>query len=177
MFFGKDELILVAHVLKTHGLTGNLFLSIHDDFSNSIIKENKPVFLFKEGIPVPFSLESVKSSGNNLIVKFRHINNIEKANNFIGCEVYVLSEIINDNTEDDFSFEFDGFSVFDKQYGFIGNVKNFDMIPGNPIFETELNGKTIIIPYSEDIISKVDEFRREIYINAPEGLIEIYLNS
>jgi 16S rRNA processing protein RimM len=178
MFFGKDELILVAHVLKTHGLTGSLSLTIHEDFSNSIIKETKPVFLFKEGIPVPFFTESVKVSGNNLIVKFKHIDNPEKATNFTGCEIYILTEIVIDNTiEDEVSFEFDGFSVFDKQYGFIGNVKNFDMIPGNPVFETEFNGKTIIIPYAEDIITKIDEEKREIHIITPNGLIEIYLNS
>ncbi|HNQ66745.1 MAG TPA: ribosome maturation factor RimM [Bacteroidales bacterium] len=177
MFFGKDELILVAHVLKTHGLTGSLSLTIHEDFSNSIIKETKPVFLFKEGILVPFFTESVKDSGNNLIVKLKHIDNLKKATNFIGCEVYVLTETVFDNIEDEVSFEFDGFSVFDKHYGFIGNVKNFDMIPGNPIFETEFKGKTIIIPFAEDIITKIDEEKREIHITVPKGLIEIYLNS
>lgn len=177
MFFGKDELTLIGSVIRTHGLTGSLFLTIQDGFPNNIIKEKMPVFLLKEGIPVPFFTESVKITGNNLIVKFNHINNIEKADSVVGCEVYVVSQIAENNNdpEIDAHSEFDGFAVFDAQYGLIGIVKNFEMIPGNPVFETEFKGKTIIIPFAEEIIVKIDDKKREIHISAPKGLIEIYL--
>ncbi|HOZ29598.1 MAG TPA: ribosome maturation factor RimM [Bacteroidales bacterium] len=175
MYFGKDELSLVASVKKTHGLTGNLLLTFHDDASNNIITEKSPVFLHKEGIPVPFISESVKLTGMNLIIKLKRIDSIEKANFFVGCDVYVLSNSTQKDTKNDFGFEFIEFSVYDKHYGFIGKIKHFEIIPGNPVFETELNGKKIIIPFSEHIITKVNKNKKEIHIDAPAGLIEIYL--
>lgn len=175
MFFGKDELSLVAFVAKTHGVTGNLVLTIHNNIPNNIINEKSAVFLFKQGIPIPFFVESVKVMGINNVIKFKHIDSIEKANFFVGCDVYVLSHILKSGNTDNLSCRFCGFSVFDKQYGFIGKISSFEIIPGNPVFETDFEGKSIIIPYTESIILKIDNIKKEIYIDAPLGLIDIYL--
>ncbi len=176
MFFENDELTLVANVAKTHGLAGQLSLKIHQDFSNNTITEKMPVFLLTEGIPVPFFVEFVKNSGSYRVVKLKHIDSEEKAKSFLDCKIYVLSSaIIKEEEDDDELCEFDGFAVYDKKHGFIGTFSLLNMIPGNPVFETTLDNKTIIIPFVDEFIVKIDYEKKEIHISAPEGLIEMYL--
>lgn len=175
MLFENDELTQIAIVAKTYGLTGQLSFKIHPDFSNDIIEEKMPVFLLTQGIPVPFFVESVKNSGSYRVVKLRYVDSEEKAKSLTDCKVYIPSSDIAEEDYDEEDSEFAGFAVYDEKYGFIGTFSHFNMIPGNPVFETCLDGKTIIIPYSEEFIVSIDEVRKEIHINAPEGLIELYL--
>lgn len=174
MFFENDELTEVALIVRTYGLTGQLSFKIHQEFSNSTIKDNMPVFLLKEGIPVPFFIESVKDSGGNRVVKLKHIDDEGAANKFVGCKVLIiLGEI--EEIEPEEESEYSGYSVFDKHHGFIGTFVDFNMIPGNPVFETSFEGKTIILPFLEKFILKIDDEKKEIHIEAPEGLIDLYL--
>jgi len=177
MFFENDELTQIATVARTHGLAGYLSLKIHQDYTNDIITENMPVFLLKEGIPVPFFTENVKDSGSYRVVKLRHLDSEKQASTFVECKVFILTENIEIEEVEEEDSEYEGFAVYDAKHGFIGNFTQFNMIPGNPVFETELDGKTIIIPFAEEFILDIDETRREIHISAPEGLIELYLNS
>ncbi len=175
MFFENDELTLVANVAKTHGLAGQISLKIHQDFSNDIIEEKMPVFLLTQGIPVPFFVESVKNSGTYRVVKLKHIDSEEKAKTILDSKVYIFSSCIEVEEDEEEESEFSGFAVYDEKHGFIGTFSHFNLIPGNPVFETVLDGKTIIIPYSEEFILSIDEDRKEIHVCAPDGLIELYL--
>jgi 16S rRNA processing protein RimM len=174
MFFENDELTEVALIVRTYSLTGQLSFKMHPDFSNNIIKNNMPVFLLTQGIPVPFFTESVKDSGGNRIVKLKHVDDEENAKKYIGCKVYIIY-VQNDEIELEEDSEYKDYSVFDKKFGFIGKFERFNMIPGNTVFETSYKGKTIIFPFADNFIHKIDDVKKEIHIESPEGLIELYL--
>jgi 16S rRNA processing protein RimM len=175
MFFEKDELVKVGDVIRTHGFNGNLSIKVHPDFSEEIIIEDLPVFLIIEGIPVPFFIKSSKKSGGYIVVELKNVDNEKKALRLIGCELLIhqsLVEIDNEDTDDN---PLQGYSVFDSKHGFVGKLTFINEIPGNPVFETDFNGKTIIIPYSNEFINEINDTRKEIHISAPEGLIDLYL--
>ena len=43
------------------------------------------------------------------------------------------------------------------------------------LFEIDHDGKEVLIPINDEIIEKVDRASKTIFLDTPEGLIEIYL--
>ncbi len=175
MLFDNRKLTEIAQVAKIHGLNGHLSLKFADNFSEVLFDEEIPVFFLIEGLPVPFFVEDYRNSGGYTATKFRYIDNSETAEKYIGCRVFVFEDDIPDYEDSDEELEFIGYKVFDAKYGYIGCISDFNLIPGNPVFETDFNGKTIIIPYSEDIVVDINDDKQEIYIEAPDGLIDLYM--
>ena len=48
-------------------------------------------------------------------------------------------------------------------------------LPHQAILQIKLGGKEILVPITDEIILKVDRQNRHIDIEAPEGLIDIYI--
>ena len=175
MLFDNKELVEIAQVAKTYGLNGHLSLKFDSSFSDDLLNEEIPVFLLSEGIPVPFFVEDDKNSGGYVATKFRYIDGAETAEKYVGCKVLVFADDVQDDEEYDEEMDLIGYKVFDAHHGYVGEIADFNLIPGNPVFETDFNGKTIIVPYTEDIVVDINDDKQEVYINAPEGLIELYL--
>lgn len=175
MLFDNKELVEIAQVAKTYGLNGHLSLKFDSSFSDDLLNEEIPVFLLIEGIPVPFFVEDYKNSGGYVATKFRYIDGAETAEKYVGCKVLVFADDVQDDEEYDEEMALIGYKVFDAHHGYVGEIVDFNLIPGNPVFETDFDGKTIIIPYTEEIVVDINDDKQEVYINAPDGLIELYL--
>ncbi len=176
MKFDGLELFEVASVIKPHGLNGYISIKTFENYSNKIYNIGMPVFLKIEGIPVPFFIEDVKTSGGNIILKFINICSSEQADRFRSALVMVTEgDIVENKSEELSQSELIGYAVYDAKFGFIGNISLFNDIPGNPVFETTFDNKTIIIPFAEQIINEINKDTKSVYISAPEGLIDIYL--
>ena len=54
-------------------------------------------------------------------------------------------------------------------------MKSVNDSTSQALFEIDREGTEVLIPISDDIIRKVDRTAKTITIQAPEGLIDIYL--
>ena len=57
----------------------------------------------------------------------------------------------------------------------IGILEQVIEYPAQPLFQIMKNGVEVLIPVIDEVIDKVDRENKTIYINAPNGLIELYL--
>jgi 16S rRNA processing protein RimM len=71
--------------------------------------------------------------------------------------------------------EVKGFEVHDANHGFIGNVIEVLEYPHQAVLSISFRNKEILIPVTDEIVTAIDRDKRCLYTNAPEGLIEIYL--
>ena len=69
-----------------------------------------------------------------------------------------------------------GMKAFDAKFGDIGLVSRIDDFSGNRVITVENQKSEIMIPFSDEIITMIDEEKREIHFNCPNGLIELYLS-
>ena len=65
--------------------------------------------------------------------------------------------------------------AFDEKFGKIGMISRVDDFSGNMVITVDHPRAEIMIPLSDNVITSVDEEKREIYLSCPQGLIEIYL--
>ena len=63
----------------------------------------------------------------------------------------------------------------DNNYGVVGTIVSVNDNTAQALFEVENNGKQILIPMNDEFIEKVDRENKQIIVNTPEGLIDLYL--
>ena len=68
-----------------------------------------------------------------------------------------------------------GFTVQDKGFGKVGIITGVNDSTAQHLFEIDHDGKEVLIPINDEIIEKVDRASKTIFLDTPEGLIEIYL--
>ena len=63
-----------------------------------------------------------------------------------------------------------GFSTDSKK---IGKIENINSRLPQPVFEIMYDSRIVLIPIHEDLIKKIDKKNRIIYLDIPNGLLEI----
>jgi 16S rRNA processing protein RimM len=68
-----------------------------------------------------------------------------------------------------------GYKVIDAHYGEVGILEAVIDFQVNPLIQILNNGAEVLIPLREGLVKKLDRKNKIMNIEAPEGLIELYL--
>jgi 16S rRNA processing protein RimM len=136
-----------------------------------------PVLLLEtDGLLVPYFIaeEGLRfKSGESVIAKLDWVNSDKKAKEICGLAVYVREEDV-ENSEDGFYPEdLVGFKLFEQSLGFIGEITDVTNYSGNILITVYYNGKECLVPFNEDLLTRLDEDLREIEMNLPEGIFDL----
>ena len=141
-------------------------------------KSLESVFVEINDKTVPFFIEIIViGRGGESIVKFEGVDDDEQAALLLNCQMYLpLSNLPVLKGKRFYYHEVIGFEVIDKTHGNIGILKDIIDLTHHPILQImSENDKEILIPLIDDVIKKVDRTKKRLEIEAPEGLIEIYI--
>ena len=169
-----QDLHKIAQVLKSNGTDGELILGFRDIAPEDINVE-EPVFIYFDGLPVPFFIESFRKKGQSkAIVRLTGIRGFDDAMEVTGQGVYAEAAGLDTDTVEDFSV-LEGWKLLDSDEREVGMIAGFLDIPGNPCLEVTLaassGGNNVIVPLHEDLIVSIDEKRQELTMSIPAGLI------
>ena len=139
------------------------------------IDENiKSIFLDLNGSQVPYFIEDCRPNNAGYILKLETIDVVDMSKKLIGKKAFALSDFILE--EDESLKEFIGYAIIDSKLGNIGNIEDVDEKTDNAIIKViHPSGVEIILPFNDDFIIEIDDDLKTIEFNAPEGLIEMYL--
>ena len=134
------------------------------------------VYIEINKVLVLYPIESIRLNGNRATVRFENLTP-EESLKLIGKELYLPLALLPKLEGNKFYFhEVIGFGVVDEEKGDIGIIETVIEYPAQPIFSIKYDQKEILIPIIDKIIQKVDREAKIIYINAPVGLIDLYLS-
>ncbi|MDP4209431.1 MAG: ribosome maturation factor RimM [Bacteroidota bacterium] len=172
----KSDCQLIGTLAKLHGYKGEYIL-VAESFLSEEINNWESVLLDIDGLLVPFFISSLNiSSDTSAIIGFEDVNTSEKAKEFVTSKVYQLKSKAGDGQEDDISPNMlTGYKVTDKKTGALGTIDQLLDYNQNLLFSVVSGEREILIPVSNEIIVKVNHRKKEILINAPEGLLDLYL--
>ena len=165
-------MIPVAKILKSHGVEGDLLVSLLD-FDISEFDTSEPVFVVFDGLPVPFFIDSFERKGRDkAIVHLTDLATLDDAEEIVGRPVFADADSIAGYDEDEGEGleGFVGMVIYDRDTR-VGEVTDYEDIPGNPCLYVETAGGTAMIPLHEDFILSVDPEAGEIVMDLPAGLI------
>jgi 16S rRNA processing protein RimM len=172
----KDDFFYLGKILKTHGNKGQVIVMLDvDDPDDYLTMES--VYLDLHGERIPFFIHSLELKHNRkAVIQFQDFDTIEDAESLTGLEMYLPITTLPELKGNRFYFhEIIGYAVTDQVYGDIGIVEDILELPHQAMFQIRHGEKEILIPVVDDIIQKVDRKKKQLLINAPEGLIDIYL--
>ena len=190
---GSNNLHQIAQVLKSNGTDGELVMGFRE-IAPEDINLKEPVFIYFDGLPVPFFIESFTRRGNTkVLVHLTGISSMEDVEEIAGKIVYVAENTLPELTlEEDGYAALVGWTVLTPGEDFstslemtkgelemteepelieVGEITDFVDIPNNPCIEVETENGAVMIPLHEDFILAIDPEYKEIVMQIPEGLI------
>ena len=171
-----EDYYFLGKIFKPHGYRGkvNAWLDADDP---SEYESLQMVFLNVKGTLVPHFIESIQILNNKAVIRFQDFDNIEKAEQVSNAEMYLPLSDLPELTGNKFYYhEVIGFLVVDKTRGEIGNIRQILDYPNQAVMQVFFNDKEVLIPINPQVILLLDRDKKEIRIDAPDGLIDLYLS-
>ncbi|MBQ8462880.1 MAG: 16S rRNA processing protein RimM [Prevotella sp.] len=165
----QEDVYKIGRLGKTHGVKGEISFMFDDDIFDRTDAEY--LILEVDGILVPFFMEEYRfRSDSTALVKFEDIDTQERARELTNCDVYFPRSMATDDEELTWTFLV-GFNIIEaatkKDVGKIVHVDDSTM---NILFELE---DGTLIPASEDLITHIDQEKKQITIALPEGILDL----
>lgn len=165
----------LGKVVKPFSFKGDLVLFFDVDEPEEY-SELDGVYIEINKVLVLYPIETIRIKGNKATVRFENMTE-EDSLKLIGKNLYLPIELLPKLEGNKFYFhEIIGFKVIDKEKGDIGIIESVIEYPAQPLFSIIFNGKEILIPIIDSVIEKVDREAKIMYINAPVGLVDLYLS-
>lgn len=173
----KDsDVFRIGTLGKPHGVKGELTFQFDDDIFDRT--DTGYVFVKIDGLLVPFFFDAYRfRTDETALVTFSDIDTEEKAAELSGCDVYFPRSVAAEAGDDEAVSvaELVGFSVFDDNDDeFIGTIEGIDDSTANVLFQVKTEeGKELLIPVSDDLITDIDRESESITMTIPEGLLSL----
>lgn len=169
------DLKVLGTITRSHGLKGAFKVNIHSAGIQPLEKD-EPVFIQLQGGPVPFFVEECSAASHDVwTMKLEEIDSLEATDKFVGQEM-LIEEVNFVGIKTEATNELVGFQVEDFEKGDIGMVSGILETAQHPVLEIDFEDKLILVPWVDAIVKEIDVDARTIKIEAPDGLIDLYVN-
>ncbi len=150
----------MGFVVKTHGYKGQLKIEVDEEyeFQDFLLLSINQKF-------VPFEIENVNEQG--FLIKLKNIDSEDKASELVGLDILELLELEKENST------YNNYSLVNLIDGVKYSITNTIELPSQILLEIRVNYKDILIPFHEDLGAKIDETNKTIYMNFPDGILDL----
>ena len=167
----------VGTIVSKFSFKGEVLIKLDSD-DPEMYEGLESVFITIGNNLVPFFIERSSLHKSNLLrIKFEDIDNEHDAEALLKQKIYLPLDALPKLSGNKFYYhEVIGFEVVDVNYGRVGVITHVNDRSSQPIFEIEHEGQQILIPLHDDFLKEVNRKDKRVIVEAPEGLIELYLN-
>lgn len=159
---------------RTHGVRGNLVLLLDVDNPDRY-KKTKAVYLQVNGLLVKHEITTVSISGKNAIVHLKGVETVESAADFVKKDLFLpINELPKLSGNQVYFHEAIGMNVVDSTYGEIGKIMKIMDLPVQPIAVVQYGEGELLFPFLTQFIAKVDRANGILFVDLPDGLVDIY---
>jgi 16S rRNA processing protein RimM len=173
----KDDCFNLGNITKQHGYKGDV--TVHLDVDDTSKYQNlKAVFIEKGPSLIPFFIEKMEElSSGQFKVTFEGVRGAHAAEELIGANLFLPLTSLEPLSGKKFYYhEIIGFMISDKTNGEIGMIEDVIEFNVNPLAKVFQNESEILVPLTDDVIEKIDRQKKVMYVDLPEGLLDLYLN-
>lgn len=173
-YMTKQECFYLGKIVKPFSYKGELVLFFDVDNPMEYL-DLAYVYLEINKRLVKYEIETMRPHSNKMVALFTDLTE-DEAIALVGREMYLPLEFLPKLEGNKFYYhEVIGFTVQDKEKGNIGTIKEIFDNMTQPLMSIKFDEKEILIPIIDEVIKEVDRDNKIIKIEAPQGLIDIYL--
>ncbi|TDB57324.1 ribosome maturation factor RimM [Arundinibacter roseus] len=171
----QEQCYLLGYIVKTHGTKGQVVFHLDVDYPDEY-EDLESVFIEIKGELVPYFIENINiQKQSRAIVQIEEIDTIEKAQTFVGHALYMPLDTLDELEEDQFYYhEIKDFSIIDQEKGELGFVREVYSVSTQNLIALDYKGVEVLIPIVDDIVLKVNRELKQVVVQLPEGLLEVY---
>lgn len=173
----KEECFYLGKIVKKYSFKGELLVKLDTDEPEEFLK-TESVFVEQHKNLIPFFITKSSLHKSTLLrVKFEEVTNEAEAEALVGTELYLPLSSLPKLTGTKFYYhEIIGFAVHDATFGPVGTITGVNDTTSQALFEIDHKGTQILVPINDAFIKEVDRAEKTIFLDVPEGLIELYLS-
>jgi len=170
-----EDCFRVGSILKTKGLKGEM--QIYVDFDNLDAIKFEALFIDIAGKLIPYFVQSIKYlQKSNAYLYLEDVDTIEKASTLVKRDLYLPNKLKPKKKEAEFTLnDVEGFIAIDETHGELGEIVQVQEYPQQLIATVMYKNKEVLFPLNVEIIKGIDVEGGEIYVDLPDGLLDIYL--
>ena len=169
----QDNLKEIGHFSRLHGYSGKLVISFINE-TPSILTKKITIWLNISGIMTPYKIQEIQQlNKNKLVLTLLNVNK-DKAEELKNKSVFINPKDV-DLTEEKFDKNnITGYDLLSKEEENLGKVSAVIKIKNNNLIQIYINKTEILLPFSEKTILVLDHSKKQIKLDIPDGLIELY---
>lgn len=167
----------IGKVHTTHGLNGHVNAS-HKLKGKNIFKKLKHIFIeVRPESYIPYFIEEcIIASDSEVILLLDETYNPEDARTIVGKNFYIENALYDQLQPKEVTMDFAGFTVYNQDDKKIGIITEINEMPGQLLASVDVEGIEAMIPLVEQHILSININKKEITLQIPDGLLEVYLN-
>ncbi len=172
----KEDCFYLGKIVSKHSFRGEVLVKLDTD-EPEIYENMESVFVSLGNNLVPFFIEQCRLHKSSLLrLRFEEINDEAGADSIMGAQLYLPLSMLPKLSGNKFYYhEVIGFNLQDEVHGPIGTITGINDHASQALFEAEKEGRQLLVPINDDIITRVDRKNRTIHVKTPEGLVALYL--
>jgi 16S rRNA processing protein RimM len=165
--------ILLGRITKLNGYEGAVTVKLEKSFTEDI-PHLESVFLEIDGRPVPFFISDYEYSGADILkLSFDGYESIEKVSEFTGCRVFLTAGLTGTSNEEELT-DLIGYTVLVQNGITLGLITDIIQNPGQWLLNIDSpSKKEILIPLHEDFIVSIENDKKIVVMELPDGLLDI----
>ncbi len=167
-----DSFSYAGKITATHGIKGELSCNINDEAIQGLV-ETDVIFLMIEGGLVPYFIEEngLRLKGNSsVLITLEENTSKEIAEKLISLDIYLPNELVEEVENDSIV----GYMVIDKSTNLeLGEVEEVLEYSENILLQITYKDEEVLLPYNDMTISEFNEDDQKIYLNIPDGLLDM----
>ncbi|PJJ83465.1 ribosome maturation factor RimM [Mucilaginibacter auburnensis] len=166
----------IGSVLKTKGLKGEMQLYI--DFDGLEAIKFNALFIEIGGKLAPYFVQSIKyNQKNSAYLYLEDVDTVEKASLLVKKDIYLPNKLKPKKKKEEFTLkDLKGFIAIDETEGELGEITDILEYPQQILAAVNYEGKEVLFPLNGTFIKGIDVEGGEVYLDLPEGLLDIYLD-
>jgi 16S rRNA processing protein RimM len=169
------EYFKIGKLVATYGFKGELVLKHEfgkktslNGLQNIFIEDKKDSFL-------PWFIESSKiKNEEEVYLKLEGLDTKETAARLAAKEVWVTEADMKKFTAKSAPLNLLNYTIISEKRS-LGTILEIIEQPHQLLCRIEINEKEVLVPLNESTIKKIDHKKKEVIVELPEGLLEIYL--
>lgn len=169
------EYFKIGKLVAVHGLKGELLLK-HELGKKTSLKGLQAIFVEeKKNVFIPWFIESAKiKNEEEIYLKLEEINTREAAIKLTQKEIWLPETDFKKFAAKTAPASLLGYTIINNSQS-LGEILELIEQPHQLLCRLEINGKEVLIPLHQETLQKVNHKKKEVLVELPDGLLEIYL--
>lgn len=173
----KEDCFYLGKVVSKYSFKGEVLVKLDAD-EPEIYENMESVLVSIRNNLVPFFIDNCRLHKSSLLrIDFEEVKDEAAADRIMGALLYLPLTLLPKLEGNKFYFhEVTSFTVVDKTHGDIGIITGVNDTTSQALFEIEKDGKQLLVPITDEIITEVNRENKTIFVTTPDGLVQLYLS-